>query len=263
MADNGYIHLDYSNNDNTDNSIWKESFESTNLNDYWQAEEITGTSQWYIKKSLTASQSSPTAIDGSGILVFESTNSNTLKRERTCGALKSPKINISEEKAHTIQLYCYKECIYEDASDTIAIYMRSAGSNWTLLKDTLIEKGNKWMEIKQPFTEDGEIEIKLVCNIDKGTKVHIDAISIYDTEEENTTGIQNDNAAVIIRKNGNRVYIYNNSSANETIGIYKTDGTRPVQITIQKGEEYSIPLQPGIYIIANRHIQKKIFAGGN
>lgn len=260
LKDDGYVYLDYSNNDNTDDSIWEESFESTNINDYWQAEDITGTSQWYIKKSLTTSQSNPTAIDGNGVLVFESTNSNTLKRERTCGTLKSQRINIAKDKAYTIKLYCYKECIYKDALDTISIYIRNIDNNWTLLKDTMIEKSEEWMVINQSFTATEDIEIMLMCNIDKGTRVYIDAISIYNTEEENTTGIH-DKETVIIKKISNRIYIYNNSLENETISIYKPDGSSPLQKTILKGEEYSLSLQPGIYIIVNKHTHKKIFVG--
>lgn len=252
---------DENNEENYDNIIWKESFETTPLSLFWTQEGIEGNSKWstIIEYSTNGNNF---AADGKGYAIFEASTIQPVFINRIRGKLISGSIELPSEDKYILNLYYCRKAITE-ITDTLSVYIREdSNDEWEEVACCTIGTNEKWEKIQVNIPDTyTKTEIALEGNINLNNTIHIDAISICRKDNE-TTEIKkvdkNNKSFSILYDAINCITLCNHTNNLLKIRVISANGTYKTE-TLNAKERKTLFLEKGLYIVCDEQIAYKAF----
>lgn len=179
--------------------LWGEDFEQLRLPSSWNYTDMKneGKIEVATKLSATDTPQSPIAASGKGYAKFVAIPLSIIGSYRTAGKLLSPRIKLAEGKNYILAFYVRKYN-KRDSHDVFSaiLYGAEENSEYELLQCD-IDNQNAWQRysVKIP---DGcyDFSIGLLTDIDDGSTLFIDNITISESSEETATIIPSSIAAL-------------------------------------------------------------------
>lgn len=173
--------------------LWAEDFEQLRLPSNWSYIDVEGTGEFIVasKMSTNDQPESPVAFSGVGYAKFLAIPRMVIGEYRTIGSIISPRIRLADGKKYMLSLSARKYSKKGmNSSDQLSVgLVKEDGSEVTIVNEKDIDNQNSWEKISLPLPEgEFDLSINLTLNIDYGTTLFIDNISISEKNEESSIG---------------------------------------------------------------------------